>query len=267
MLLDFIEASKTRLLPKRQQTNASRRLPAGRATRPNVEVDPESSYPLPAMSSASGAWCGARLRASQHSVSQVSFILRVVLWENAFYSNAHADFMEQIPGSQRLLDIVIGGDIRRRGWGLPPLPASFPVMTSGTPYPSGTAYEVLSAIDQSASSGRPEVFLFRKTARVTVPLDDMTQAAAEFARLGDFFRRYIDGRFAYSTFDTSDRFEALLESTLRRWMEKHIEDVKPTWRTETQGSPFPGACSLSMRRMRMSSSAVTAASRAESIFF
>jgi hypothetical protein len=45
-------------------------------------------------------------------------------------------------------------------------------MPSGEPYPSGTAYEVLTAIEQSKAKGRPNVYLFRKTAPAVLPVED-----------------------------------------------------------------------------------------------
>ena len=37
-------------------------------------------------------------------------------------------------------------------------------MPDGRPYPSGTAYELLTALDGSKQSGVPDVYVFRKTA-------------------------------------------------------------------------------------------------------
>jgi hypothetical protein len=36
-------------------------------------------------------------------------------------------------------------------------------MPDGRPYPSGTAYELLTALDASKAGGVPDVYVFRKT--------------------------------------------------------------------------------------------------------
>ena len=65
-----------------------------------------------------------------------------IRWETAYYS-AHDSFQGQIPEAADC-DVVIAVFRARLGT---KLPAGFPAMPSGEPYPSGTAYEVLSAID------------------------------------------------------------------------------------------------------------------------
>ena len=92
-------------------------------------------------------------------------------------------------------------------------------MTSGEPYPSGTAYEVLTAIEQSRETGRPSVYLFRKTSDAPVAIGDADKLLLfneQLARLKAFWERYIktpDGPFkaGYQEFSTPDEFEAQLE--------------------------------------------------------
>jgi hypothetical protein len=65
--------------------------------------------------------------------------LTTIRWETEFYT-AHDTFQSQIPESAQC-DIVVAIFRGRLGTELPP---GFPPMPDGTPYPSGTAYEVLS---------------------------------------------------------------------------------------------------------------------------
>jgi len=52
------------------------------------------------------------------------------------------------------------------------LPPSFARMPDGSPYPSGTAYEVLSAIAARRDNGAPDVYVFRASQPPTIRLDD-----------------------------------------------------------------------------------------------
>ena len=45
-------------------------------------------------------------------------------------------------------------------------------MPDGRPYPSGTAYELLTALEASNSKGVPDVYVFRKTADAVLPTAD-----------------------------------------------------------------------------------------------
>src|SRR5512143_2635172 len=73
--------------------------------------------------------------------------LEAVRWENAYYQ-ARSTFQQQIPKASSC-DIVIA--ILRHRLGTE-LPSDFPTMPNGDPYPSGTAYEILSAIGASKSN-------------------------------------------------------------------------------------------------------------------
>src|SRR5438067_12834888 len=68
--------------------------------------------------------------------------IRTVRWERRLYSS-HAGFQEQIPDAGEC-DLVIAVFWTRLGT---PLPETFARMESGERYPSGSAYEVLSALD------------------------------------------------------------------------------------------------------------------------
>jgi hypothetical protein len=94
--------------------------------------------------------------------------LDTVRWETSFYS-AHDTFQAQIPLSTDC-NIVVAIFRGRLGTELPP---EFPRMADGEPYPSGTAYEVLTAIAKRQQGGAlPDVFVFRCTEAPTVRIDD-----------------------------------------------------------------------------------------------
>ena len=90
-----------------------------------------------------------------------------VLWEEDFYT-ADESFQPQIPDAVAS-DIVVSIFWTRIGT---ELPADYPIMPNGKPYPSGTAYELLTALEASKAKGVPDVYVFRKTADATLPLAD-----------------------------------------------------------------------------------------------
>src|SRR5215471_7165122 len=81
-----------------------------------------------------------------------------VLWEEHFYT-ADASFQLQIPAPVAS-DIVVSIFWTRIGT---EPPSDFPPMPNGKPYPSGTAYELLTALEASKAKGVPDVYVFRKT--------------------------------------------------------------------------------------------------------
>jgi hypothetical protein len=95
----------------------------------------------------------------------VSF--ETVLWEEHFYK-ADKSFQPQITESVAC-DIVVSIFWTRIGT---ELPADFALMPNGRPYPSGTAYELLTALGASKSKGLPDVYVFRKTADAAMPTAD-----------------------------------------------------------------------------------------------
>jgi eukaryotic-like serine/threonine-protein kinase len=96
--------------------------------------------------------------------------IRAIRWETSYYSS-HDTFQAQIPEAAAC-DLVLAIFGARLG---SPLPETFPPMPSGERYPSGTAYEVLSAIEarrggrafptSMCSDGRP-----RRWSRSTRPI-------------------------------------------------------------------------------------------------
>lgn len=167
-----------------------------------------------------------------------------IRWEQKFYE-ARASFQAQIPEAAGC-DLVIGILWSRLGSELPP---DMPHMPSGEPYPSGTAYEVLTAIEQSKVKGRPSVYLFRKTAPAVLPIEDEKSRALvnqQLDRLKGFWQRFIrtsDGHFkaGYQEFVTPDQFETQLDALLRGWLDERVLNSGAViWPIATNGSPFRG---------------------------
>lgn len=171
--------------------------------------------------------------------------LRTVRWERSLYT-ADRTFQAQItPPAECDIVIVIFGS--RLG---SILPDSFvPRLPNNEPYPSGTAYELLTAIDAAEREGRPEVYVFRKTTPPSFDIRETTAfeaARQENARLEAFFDRWFltanrGFRRAFNLFATTDEFEDKANQLLRDWADQTV-DTGPAviWRTERDGSPFRG---------------------------
>ncbi len=171
--------------------------------------------------------------------------LVAVRWEREFYK-AHETFQTQIPEASSC-EIVVGILRHRLGTALP---TDFPHMADGAPYPSGTAYEILSAIDAARSRGRPDVYIFRcpDLPTVTVKDDDPENIVIkqQWEWLEAFCARWFrssEGEFkaAYHEFSTTDAFEIQFETLLRKWLEERaLKGHSVAWPVETKGSPFRG---------------------------
>ena len=167
-----------------------------------------------------------------------------IRWERKFYE-ARASFQAQIPEAANC-DVVIGILWSRLG---SELPSDMPPMTDGEPYPSGTAYEVLTAIERSREKGSPSVYLFRKTAPAVLPVEDEKSRALvnqQLDRLKSFWERFVktkEGHFkaGYQEFTNPDEFETQLEALLRGWLdERALKGGAVVWPIATKGSPFRG---------------------------
>jgi hypothetical protein len=173
--------------------------------------------------------------------------LVTIRWETEFYK-ARDTFQAQIPEAAQC-DIVVAIFRGRLGTELPP---DFPPMPDGKPYPSGTAYEVLSAIDASKERGLPDVYVFRLPQPPSVQLDDPKRAEieAQWCHLKVFFESWFktpEGQFkaAFQTFASTDAFEAQVESLLRKWLEeKVLHGHAVAWPVRVKGSPFRGLASF-----------------------
>ena len=166
-----------------------------------------------------------------------------IRWETEFYK-AHQTFQAQIPEAAQC-DIVIAIFRSRLG---SVLPADFHRMTNGEPYPSGTAYEVLTAIDASKAHGFPDVYVFRFPQPPSVQLDDpkRNEIETQWQHLKAFFDAWFktpSGEFkaAFQSFASTDDFEAQAEVLLRKWLEEKVLHGRSlTWPAEIKGSPFRG---------------------------
>src|SRR6266478_3552256 len=165
-----------------------------------------------------------------------------IRWEKKFYS-ADRTFQHQIPEAAEC-DLVIAIFWSRLG---SPLPDHFGRMPNGERYPSGSAYEVLTAIEARRSGDQPDVYVFRKIAPPLHRIDQdeaLDDAKAQWKALNEFFARWFhtpDGEFlaAFHQFHTTDEFEEQIEGLLRHWLDDHIPHSRSViWPIETMGSPF-----------------------------
>jgi tetratricopeptide (TPR) repeat protein len=168
-----------------------------------------------------------------------------ILWEEHFYSS-HAGFQDQIAEAARC-DIVIavfGGRLGTR------LPDNFPLNpATGQPYPSGTAYEVLSAIAaRKAGQDLPDIYVFRFPQSPAVRVDDPDRAEVEtqWNALKSFFDTWFrrqGGAFiaAFHEYSSTDNFSAQVEKCLREFLARRgFVTPGPVWDRLVRGSPFPG---------------------------
>lgn len=189
-------------------------------------------------------WVADRL--SGEFMQKVKF--ETILWEHSVYSATGGGYQEQI--SKRAVpadcDIVLSIFWARLG---SPLPPEFTErMPDGNPYPSGTAFEVLSALEERKRNGHhPDVFVFRKKVIPTVPIDDKAaraEADSQWDRLEDFFSQHFelaDKRVLriVEKFRSTEEFERKIETLLRDWIKSNVSQGV-LWPIEEKGSPFRG---------------------------
>jgi eukaryotic-like serine/threonine-protein kinase len=165
-----------------------------------------------------------------------------VLWEEHFYT-ADKSFQPQIPEAVAS-DIVVAMFWTRIGT---ELSADFPSMPNGKPYPSGTVYELLTALEASKSKGVPDVYVFRKTADgiLSADVERRRQAQTQFDALEAFWSEWFrseKGEFkaAFQNFPSTDAFEQQIELLLRQWLEtRGFLGPRIAWPKE-KGWPFRG---------------------------
>jgi hypothetical protein len=169
-----------------------------------------------------------------------------VLWEEHFYK-ADRSFQPQIDriGQPGACDVLVSIFWTRVGT---ELPADFARMPDGKPYPSGTAYELLTALEASKQKGIPDVYVFRKTADAALPTADAErrrQAQTQLDALEAFWSEWFkseQGHFkaAFQTFASTDEFESQIGELLQQWLQgRHLLGPRLKWPKE-KGSPFRG---------------------------
>jgi tetratricopeptide (TPR) repeat protein len=171
--------------------------------------------------------------------------IETVRWETSYYS-AHDTFQKQIPEAANC-DVVVAIFRTRLG---SKLPATFPTQPSGEPYPSGTAYEVLSAMEWRKTTGKdlPDVYVFRYPRAPSVELDapNREEIAAQWGQLKGFFDTWFlntSGEFlaAFQDYSSTDDFALKVEDCLRQWLARRgFLAQGAVWDRVLKGSPFPG---------------------------
>ena len=172
--------------------------------------------------------------------------LEATRWETEFYQ-AYSTFQAQIPRSTDC-DLVIGILKWRLGSELPP---DFnEKLPNKRPFPSGTAYEILTAIEKRQKGGElPDIYVFRFAgSSPSVAVEDPNRATIEhdWQILKGFFQEWFlteRGHFkaAFNPYSSEDDFEAQLEKLLRKWIADKVAGGRVVrWPIEVKGSPFPG---------------------------
>jgi hypothetical protein len=167
-----------------------------------------------------------------------------VLFEDRHYQ-AYDTFQRQIdsPVDCEMVVAILKWRIGTR------LPDSFPRMAGGEPYPSGTAYEILAAVERRQKGAPlPDVYVFRfeslgPSAAADDPrreeiLDQWVALKAFVARW--FFTRDEGFKAAFNSYKSEDDFEAQLETLLRKWLADKVADGRVARWPAIKGSPFRG---------------------------
>ncbi len=167
--------------------------------------------------------------------------LRAKRWERSHYQAARS-FQEAI-GEMAAYDIVLGILWKRIGSPLPPDVFARP---DGSPYESGTVFEIETALDAGKLQGRPAVYIFRKTAAVKFDAKTVDEERQQLDRLTAWWDRTFrdrEGYFrrGYQTYETLEEFEGELENLI----EGHLREgnripIGPAWDIQSKGSPYPG---------------------------
>ena len=179
--------------------------------------------------------------------SQVGDVLHLeaVFWEHHPLL-ATSSFQEQLPNPSDA-DIAISILWNRLGTVLP----NHIRRPDGTTYASGTEFEFEDAMAGYRRAGKPQLLVYRKTAKpdwssdATIAAGQLQQQQALERFLAKWFANSDDGslKAAFHPFASPADFEELLEAHLVRLIEQHLppgvrlRTSAPTWRS---GSPFRG---------------------------
>lgn len=157
-----------------------------------------------------------------------------IRWEQSFYT-ADKTFQAAIPAPSSC-DIVLCILWKRLGSELPPEYNR----TDGTSR-TGTEYEFEEALDAALKGEMPDIFVYKKRARVFFDAERVEQEQADLRALNAFWQKWFrdeKGHFTagFDSFDSSDEFAEKLGRHLRLWLERRSEQV--TWPIAVKGSPF-----------------------------
>ncbi len=169
--------------------------------------------------------------------------LRISVWEyEPLY--AHAGFQEQIDRPSEC-DLVVCILWSRLGSRLAP---EFAAQPGETP-PTGAQFEIEDALESFRRRGRPNLLIYRKTARPKVDLDsaDAEERLRQFRDLDAFCQRtFYDAqgvaRVAHHLFADGFEFERRLREHVGKWLERQLQasGTMPDRRRWVHGSPFRG---------------------------
>jgi WD40 repeat protein len=135
------------------------------------------------------------------------------------------------------------------------LPGNFPRIPDYEPYPSATAYDVLTAMAARRGSEHPDIFVFRKSEPPHAAIDDdaeLERAQTQWKRLRSFFeQQFPDPRersgVSVHGFENADQFEGQVDALLREWLEDHVLLSRSVvWPIAIKGSPFRGLASFDL---------------------
>jgi hypothetical protein len=168
----------------------------------------------------------------------------VYRWDKGQYYTAASTFQAQIPETPSF-DVVIGILGHKLG---SEMPRDWPKMPDGKPYPSGTAYELLTAIEASLRQQVPDVYIFKKQGGPALPdnEDDEREVLQQWERLKSFWREFIHSRqegfkAGFEGYGNVDELDRKLEGLLRNWLERKGDLGRAVaWPIELKGSPFRG---------------------------
>jgi tetratricopeptide (TPR) repeat protein len=174
-------------------------------------------------------------------------VLEPVLWEHEPLV-ATSTFQHQIVKPSDT-DVVVSILWSRLGT---KLPEQFR-REDGSRYESGTEYEFEEAMEGFRRNGKPDLLVYRKTAPPSVRLDDekdLMERLAQKKKLDVFVDKWFHDKAegtlvaAFHPFESPGDFEILLETHLRRLIERHLprsaaatSEARAVWK---KGSPFRG---------------------------
>lgn len=138
-------------------------------------------------------------------------------------------------------------------------PADFAPMADGRPFPSLSAYELLTALAAREKSGRPAAVHILRNQSPPLGATDLDNAARlsalqrQWARLKDFLDPFpmtetAGEDAAIQPYQDSGDFELQVTRILRRWLDANVIGPRAAiWPTANKGSPFPGMSAFGVR--------------------